>query len=124
MLNAAKAMKLSAKDLLELKVIDEIIPEPLGGAHRDRDLMLNNLRNSISKNLDYFRDLSSVEIMNERKNKFLNIGRNKGFISNPEDISTLTVKENNITKIIKSKKILIGSIVLGFVIIALTFVIL
>ena len=62
--------------------------------------------------------------MNERKNKFLNIGRNKGFISNPEDISTLTVKENNITKIIKSKKILIGSIVLGFVIIALTFVIL
>jgi len=36
MLDAAKAMKLSAKDLLELKVIDEIIPEPLGGAHRDK----------------------------------------------------------------------------------------
>ena len=40
MLDAAKAMKLSAKDLLELQVIDEIIPEPLGGAHRDRDLSL------------------------------------------------------------------------------------
>ena len=36
-LEAAKAMKLSSKDLLELKVIDEIIPEPIGGAHRDRD---------------------------------------------------------------------------------------
>ncbi len=80
MLDAAKAMKLSAKDLLELKIIDEIIPEPIGGAHRDKDQMLDNLRASISKNLNYFKDLSSEEIMNERKNKFLKIGRNKGFI--------------------------------------------
>ena len=115
MLDAAKAMKLSAKDLLELKVIDEIIPEPLGGAHRDRDLTLYNLRNSISKNLDYFKDLSSEEIMNERKNKFLKIGRNKGFISNSEDISTLTIKENNVIEILKSKKIIIGSAVLGLI---------
>ena len=40
MLDAAKAMKLSAKDLLELEIIDEIIPEPSGGAHRDKDLIL------------------------------------------------------------------------------------
>ena len=109
MLDAAKAMKLSAKDLLELKVIDEIISEPLGGAHRDRDQMLDNLRDSISKNLDYFKELSSEEIMNERKNKFLKIGRNKGFISNSEDLSTLTIKNNNFEKILKSKKVLIGS---------------
>ena len=55
--------------------------------------MLDNLKNSISKNLNYFKDLSSEEIMNERKNKFLKIGRNKGFISNSEDLSTLTIKE-------------------------------
>ena len=42
MLDAAKAMKLSAKDLLELEIIDEIIDEPLGGAHRDKDLILQN----------------------------------------------------------------------------------
>ena len=48
-LDAAKAMKLSSKDLLELKVIDEIIPEPVGGAHRDRDLILDNVRKSIEK---------------------------------------------------------------------------
>ena len=42
-LEAAKAMKLSSKDLLELRVIDEIIPEPVGGAHRDRDLILDNV---------------------------------------------------------------------------------
>ncbi|MDA8701680.1 acetyl-CoA carboxylase carboxyltransferase subunit alpha [Candidatus Pelagibacter bacterium] len=113
MLDAAKAMKLSAKDLLELKVIDEIISEPLGGAHRDRDLMLKNLRTSISKNLDYFKDLSSEQIMNERKNKFLQIGRNKGFSSNSEDLSSLTIKRNNINKILLSKKKLIGTIVVS-----------
>ena len=103
MLDAAKAMKLSAKDLLELKIIDEIIPEPLGGAHRDRDLMLDNLRSSISKNLEYFKDLSADEIMNERKNKFLKIGRNKGFVSNSEDLSTLIDKNNNFDNILNLK---------------------
>ena len=53
--------------------------------------------------------------MNERKNKFLKIGRNKGFISNSEDISTLTIKENNVIEILKSKKIIIGSAVLGLI---------
>ena len=121
MLDAAKAMKLSSKDLLELKVIDEIIPEPLGGAHRDRDLILDNVRNSISKNLNYFKDLSSEEIMNERKNKFLKIGRNKGFISNTEDLSTLTIKNNNFDKILKSKKVLISLTIVGLVLLLVAF---
>ena len=108
MLDAAKAMKLSAKDLLKLKVIDEIIPEPLGGAHRDRDTMLENLKTSITKNLDYFKDLSPDEIANERKNKFLKIGRNDGFISTTEDFSSLTIKKNKFENILKSKKIQIG----------------
>jgi len=121
MLDAAKAMKLSAKDLLKLEVIDEIIPEPLGGAHRNRDLMLQNLRNSIFKNLEYFKDLSADEIMNERKNKFLKIGRNKGFTSSSEDLKTLTIKDNNIIKILKLQKLpiifsLIGIISLSLII--------
>ena len=73
MLDAAKAMKLSAKDLLELNVIDEIIQEPLGGANRDKNLILNNVRQSISKNLENFNLMSPDEIFNERKNKFLKI---------------------------------------------------
>ena len=83
--------------------------------------MLDNLKSSISKNLNYFEDLTSEEIMNERKNKFLKIGRNKGFISNSEDISTLTIKENNILEILKSKKIPIGASVLGFILLILAF---
>ena len=121
MLDAAKAMKLSSKDLLELKVIDEIIPEPLGGAHRDRDQMLERLRQSITKNLNYFKNLSSDEIMNERKHKFLKIGRNKGFTSNSEDLSTLISRPNNFDNILKSNKILIGSTVAGLILLLVAF---
>ena len=62
MLDAAKAMKLSAKDLLELEIIDEIIPEPSGGAHRDKDLILENVRNALNKNLENFKQMSPEEI--------------------------------------------------------------
>ena len=103
MLDAAKAMKLSAKDLLELKVIDEIIPEPLGGAHRDRNLILSNVRESISKNLDAYKEITPEEILNQRKNKFLKIGRGKGFIDNPESLSTIENK-NNIGQFFRNKK--------------------
>ncbi len=107
MLDAAKAMKLSAQDLLELQIIDEIIKEPLGGAHRDRNVILQNLRNSISKNLQYFNTMSSNEIFNDRKNKFLRIGRNKGFIESLDDLSSLKTAQGNFDKILKSKKIII-----------------
>ncbi|MDA9653381.1 acetyl-CoA carboxylase carboxyltransferase subunit alpha [Candidatus Pelagibacter sp.] len=120
MLDAAKAMKLSAKDLLELKVIDEIIPEPLGGAHRDRNLILNSIRTSISKNLEFFKDMSSEDILNQRKNKFLKIGRSKGFINNLENLSVLDNK-NNIEHFFKNKMnvyYLLGSILLLIVFIA------
>ncbi len=110
MLDAAKAMKLSAKDLLKLKVIDEIIDEPLGGAHRDREIILNNVRQTLTKNLNYFNELSSEEIMTERKNKFLKIGRNDGFMTSTEDLSALIIKKNNLDQIFKSKKILLAII--------------
>ena len=96
MLDAAKAMKLTAKDLLELKVIDEIIPEPLGGAHRDKNLILSNVRETIYKNLNLFKEMPAEEILDQRKNKFLKIGRTKGFISNPKNLSSLDNKKNNI----------------------------
>ncbi len=101
MLDAAKAMKLSAKDLLELNIIDEIIIEPTGGAHRDKNKILENVKNSISKNLKLFDDVSGEEVLNQRKNKFLKIGRDKGFISNPEEISDLNQPTNKFDKFFK-----------------------
>ena len=101
-LDAAKAMKLSSKDLLELKVIDEIIPEPVGGAHRDKDLILDNVRLSIENNLNEFFNMSRDEVLNHRKNKFLAIGRSKGFISQLDDLSALSVKKNKINIFIEN----------------------
>jgi acetyl-CoA carboxylase carboxyl transferase subunit alpha len=115
MLDAAKAMKLSAKDLLDLNVIDEVIPEPLGGAHRDKNLILNNIRESIVKNLEVFKEMSFKDILDQRKNKFLKIGRGKGFITNPENLSTIETKQNNINQFFRKKKnsfILVGVILL------------
>jgi len=123
-LDAAKAMKLSSKNLLELKVIDEIIPEPVGGAHRDRDLILDNVRKSVESNLNQFFNMSRDEVLSHRKNKFLAIGRSKGFVSQLDDLSALGMKKNKINVFIenffKSKISLgisfIGIILLGYLI--------
>ena len=118
-LEAAKAMKLSSKDLLELKVIDEIISEPLGGAHRDKNLILDNVRRSIKNNLNEFENMSGEEIFNHRKNKFLTIGRTKGFVSQLDNLNILSIKKNRINifieKFFKSKinlGISLGTVVL------------
>ena len=113
MLDAAKAMKLSAKDLLELEVIDEIISEPIGGAHRDRNLILENIRDSISNNLDTFKEMSEEEILNQRKNKFLKIGRSKGFIGNLEELSDLKSRNLHLISIFNSRKKIFSIIGLG-----------
>ena len=110
MLDAAKAMKLSAKDLLELEIIDEIIKEPNGGAHRDKNSILIEVKKSISQNLDFFKSMSGNEIFNDRKNKFLKIGRRKGFMNNLEDLSNLKINENKLEKIYKSKKFIFSSV--------------
>ena len=78
-LEAAEAMKLTAKDLLKLGVIDEIIDEPLGGAHRDAESIAYDVKYSIIKNLNFFEKLSGDEIYENRKAKFLKIGRDRGF---------------------------------------------
>ena len=98
-LEAAKAMKLTSKDLLDLEIIDEIISEPLGGAHRDKDIILNNVKKSISSNLNTFINMEKDQILLQRKNKFLSIGRNKGFEKNSEAMESLTLKTSIYEKI-------------------------
>ena len=124
MLDAAKAMKLSAKDLLELKVIDEIIPEPVGGAHRDRDFILKNVRDSIEKNINFFKNSSPDEILNQRKEKFLKIGRSKGFMDNSQALSDLHVKTSSLDKILKSRNSIYLIIGILFLILLSTIVLL
>ena len=98
-LEAATAMKLSSKDLLDLS-----IEEPTGGAHRDRDLILNSVKLSIQKNLNEFNFMSRDEILLHRKNKFLSIGRNKGFRGNIDITDNLSMKEDFLQKAIFNTK--------------------
>ena len=122
-LEASRAMKLSSKDLLDLEIIDGIIPESVGGAHRDRDLIVDNVRTSLRNNLESFVNMSGDEILMQRKNKFLSIGRSKGFTSysvTPENLSMKTSMLDNIkSKILKNRKYLL----ILFVIIILSIVI-
>ena len=109
MLDAAKAMKLSAKELLELKVIDEIIPEPPGGAHRDKDLIVENVRKCLVKNLQIYDGIMPDEVVSQRKNKFLNIGRDKGFISDSENLISLKTKSQNFYQLLNSNKVFVAA---------------
>jgi len=92
-LEASKAMKLTSKDLLNLKIIDEIVPEPVGGAHRNKELILENVKNSIIKNLNEFSKMSRQEVIDHRNNKFLAIGRDKGYKISSNGIDNLSPKK-------------------------------
>lgn len=71
---AADVMKLTAQDLLSLKIIDGIIKESLGGAHRDIDLTTNNIREYLIKELEDLRHLSVEELLDNRYKKLRNMG--------------------------------------------------
>jgi acetyl-CoA carboxylase carboxyl transferase subunit alpha len=71
---AAVAMKITAKDLLELGVIDDIIKEPLGGAHNDPELAAKNIKSAILKHLDPLLSLSHRELIADRYNKYRKMG--------------------------------------------------
>ena len=73
--DAAVALKITAADLQQLKVIDEIVPEPVGGAHRDPEHMMATTGEAISAGLAMLKDLGPEEIRRQRREKFLAIGR-------------------------------------------------
>ncbi len=107
-LQAAEAMKLTAKNLHQLGVVDEIIDEPIGGAHRDNEKIAVDIKKSILNNLKKYENFSEDEIYNDRKIKFLKIGRDRGF-SRSQGISDqgLAYHDKGINKYIKNKKIII-----------------
>ncbi|MCK0180259.1 acetyl-CoA carboxylase carboxyltransferase subunit alpha [Flavobacteriaceae bacterium S0862] len=71
---AAEALKLTAKDGKRLKVIDEIIKEPLGGAHKDREVTFIAVSEAIAKSYDQFKNLSPKELVKQRMDKYSQMG--------------------------------------------------
>ncbi len=74
MREAAEALRLTAQDLNKLAVCDQIIKEPVGGAHRDRDTTLEAVRSTIAEMLTELSGKSRTDLIKDRRKKFLDMG--------------------------------------------------
>ena len=72
--DAAEAMKITASDLQALGVIDRIVPEPVGGAHRDSGAAIASLKQALIEEIDTLSRLSGDELRTQRRSKFLTVG--------------------------------------------------
>ena len=71
---AANALRLGAKELMDQGIADEVIPEPLGGAHRDPEMAAEAVRKAISKHLKALNRLKTETLLRKRYEKYRNIG--------------------------------------------------
>ena len=71
---AANSLKLTSSDLIKLKVIDEIISEPIGGAHRDVDTTIDNVKQILVKNLKEINSNNNQNLLDLRRKKYLKYG--------------------------------------------------
>ncbi|GAA0133693.1 acetyl-CoA carboxylase carboxyltransferase subunit alpha [Paenibacillus sp. YSY-4.3] len=72
---AAEAMKITAQDLLSMEVIEEIVPEPRGGAHRDYESTAESIKDALVRQLEVLSELNADELLEDRYRKFRKIGR-------------------------------------------------
>lgn len=72
---AASALRITAPDLFELKVVDEIIPEPRGGAHADHTVVAASVHDVLVRHLDELRRLKPDKLVRRRREKFLRMGQ-------------------------------------------------
>ena len=77
MKEAAEALRLTAVDLSKLRVVDEIISEPIGGAHRNVSETITRVGKALERSLKKFDKFTPNQILNERRNTFLDIGKFK-----------------------------------------------
>ncbi|MNE70098.1 Acetyl-coenzyme A carboxylase carboxyl transferase subunit alpha [compost metagenome] len=73
--DAAMAMKITAPDLIGLKIVDRVIPEPLGGAHADREAAIRNVGQVLEEELQALSSLSAEQLKKQRADRFYAIGR-------------------------------------------------
>ena len=114
-LESAEQMKLTSTELLRMQIIDEVIKEPIGGAHRNKEQIISSTREVLKRHLQDFQKKSREEILAQRREKFLKIGirkPSKSFVD-----KTYWINPNNILglfneKLFKYKKVLLIVLVL------------
>lgn len=95
--NIAGQMKIVAPDLKQLGIVDEIVPEPLGGAHRNFEQTADNIRNAVLKHLQEYDDMEPDQIAEDRYNRFRQIG--VFYEAPPPDIDVVSVTDDASQKI-------------------------
>jgi len=78
--DAASALKMTAKDLLQFGVIDDIVPEPIGGAHRDPKAVCTLVGKALTNQLFDLTDLSVEQLLSQRERKYRKMGSVSGLI--------------------------------------------
>ena len=111
--------------ILKLGIVDEVVEEPLGGAHRDHKETAEKIKNIILKYLENFESLSGDQILNHRKTKFLKVGRDQGFKKAKDTIdNNLAFVEPTTSKIIrlfqKRKSLVLGSAIILILLVILS----
>ncbi len=71
---AAESLKLTAKDMKKMKLVDEIVKEPIGGAHKDREKTFATVRDAIVKSYDEYKNLSPIDLVEKRMDKYSKMG--------------------------------------------------
>lgn len=74
---AADALKLTSSDMKKQKLVDDVIPEPLGGAHYDRETTFKTVAEYITKGYNELKDLSTADLIAQRMDKYSNMGEYK-----------------------------------------------
>ena len=72
---AAQALKITARDMKDLKLIDDIVPEPQGGAHLDHDTAAQLLSSALSKQLGELKNMPVEQLLSSRYDKFRHMGQ-------------------------------------------------
>ena len=73
--DAAAAMRLTAQDLMEFGIIDVVVPEPMGGAHRERDIVIDALKDAVDEALNAFQGMEGAMLKASRRDKYLAMGK-------------------------------------------------
>ena len=81
--DAAVALRMTAKDLREFGIVDDIVPEPIGGAHRDPSLMGTRLGKALAQALQELQDVQPAALIQQREQKYRAMGRVSGMAATP-----------------------------------------
>ena len=117
-----KATAATATDLLKMGIIDEIILEDIGGAHRNKEQVILPTKNALIKYLNEFEKYTDEEIFEQRKKKFLSIGRQRSFSTLLKEEDGLIEKDSflgSVKRNISENKIKLVGILIIFLFIIL-----